>query len=592
LAGCGRRQAGQTDRLAVVSFENLSSNFESDWMRRAVAAALASDLAGAPDVHAQTADSFSEAYAIPASQVLEGYFVERNGRIEIRAALADVKSSKRVKDFEVDGPSAGGLLPLVNQLAKQVSPSARPFQITNAAAFRLFGEALNATDRAAALRAFESATREAPGFSLAYLDWVRTLVSAGDRQGALKVIEAAESGPADTIDRAELEYTAATLRGEANARKNSLETLVRLTPANPKVLQELAALEVNQRRFREAGAHYEAAGRLNPDEPENWNQMGYAWAFAEDLARARTALQHYQELLPKENVNSLDSLGEVSFFLGDFSGAAKYFLEADQKNRGQFGGAELLKAAQARLLAGDLSEADGLFQKYAALLQGGQKSRAEYQRAQWDFLTGRRKSAMAGIEKIIAAGAGDDQSVAMSQLAIWRLDTGDTKAAADLVDQAQARAVSPQARNLSLACRVIVTAPAAASGSRLADAYALVLARKYAEATPLLEDLYRQTDPSRDGQIRTMLAWAYVETHRIADADRLLRVYPFPFSSGDSIFASLIFPRYIFLRGVVYERQGKRADAKSAYQLYLKYAADVPDIFGDEATARKNLSGL
>jgi hypothetical protein len=46
------------------------------------------------------------------------------------------------------------------------------------------------------------------------------------------------------------------------------------------------------------------------------------------------------------------------------------------------------------------------------------------------------------------------------------------------------------------------------------------------------------------------------------------------------------------LRGVVYERQGKRADAKSAYQLYLKYAADVPDIFGDEVTARKNLSGL
>jgi hypothetical protein len=86
-----------------------------------------------------------------------------------------------------------------------------------------------------------------------------------------------------------------------------------------------------------------------------------------------------------------------------------------------------------------------------------------------------------------------------------------------------------------------------------------------------------------------MLAWAYVETNRVADADGLLRVYPIPFSSGESIFASVIFPRYLFLRGVVLETQGKRAEARAAYELFLKYAGDVPDIFGDDATARRNL---
>ena len=588
LAGCARRPAGASDRLAVVSFENLSSNLDLDWMRRAVPAVVVSDLAGASNMDAQMVDSINTAYSIPASRALEAYAVERNGRLEIHAALQDLNSHRTVQSFEVDGPSAGGPLPLANQLAQELSPSARRLQITPAA-LRSFGEALNATDRAEALRGFESAVKDSPAFSIAYLDWAKTLVQAGDREGALKALEAGERGTADAIDRAQLAYTAASIRGDANARKNALESLTRLLPANPKVFQELAALDVSERRFQEAVANYEAAVRLDPDEPETWNQMGYAQAYQQNLAAARAALQHYQELLPQENANSLDSLGEVSFFLGDFTGAAKYFLDADQKNRGQFGGAELLKAAQARLMAGDLPAADALFQKYSALLSG---SRAAYLRAQWEFLTGRRSEAMAGMEKTIAALAGDDQSVALSQMAIWKLQTGDSKAARDFATQAAARAAGPLARSLSAACRAIVTAPATASGSPLADAFALLLARQYKQATPLLEDLLRRTDPSRDGQVRTLLAWAYLRTNRITDADRLLRIFPIPLSSGESVFASLVFPRFVLLRAEVFEQQGKRAEAKSAYQLFLKYAGDVPDVFGDEIIARQNLGRL
>ncbi|HYL37187.1 MAG TPA: tetratricopeptide repeat protein [Bryobacteraceae bacterium] len=588
LAGCARRPARAADRLAVVSFENLSSSLDLDWMRRAVPVAVVSDLAAASNLYAQTVDSVNAAYSIPASRVLEGYIVERNGRLEIHAALQDLKSHRTVQSFEVDGVSSGGPLPLANRLARELSPSARQLQIAPAA-LRLFGEALNATDRTAVLRGFESAAKDAPAFSMLYLDWARTLVESGDREGALKAVEAGERGAADAIDRAQLAYTAASIRGDVNARKNALESLVRLIPANPKVFQELAALDASQRRFQEAVANYEAAMRLDPDDPETWNQMGYAQAYQQNLAAARAALQHYQQLLPQENANALDSLGEVSFFLGDFNGAAKYFLDADQKNRGQFGAAELLKAAQARLMAGDLPGADALFQKYAALLPG---SRAAYQRAQWEFLTGRRSEAMAGMEKTIAALSGDDQSVALSQMAIWKLQTGDSKAAQDFANRAAARAVSPLARNLSAACRVIARAPATSSGSPLADAFTLIFARQFKEATPLLEDLLPRTDPSRDGQVRTLLAWACWKTNRITDADRLLRIYPIPLSSGESVFASLVFPRFVLLRAEVFEQQGKRAEAKAAYQLFLKYAGDVPDIFSDEITARQNLGRL
>jgi tetratricopeptide (TPR) repeat protein len=592
MTGCARHAGEAPVRLAVAEFENLGSNLELDWMRRGLSSAVVSDLAGSPAIYAQVVDSVNSAYTMQATRVLEGYFYENGGRLEIRATVEELGTRTAAGNFEVSGPAAQGPLPLVNELAKKVSAGARSFQTTNASAFRDYGQALGASDRADALRGLELATKEDPNFSLAFLDWARVLAGMGDRQGALKVIEAAQAAKPDPIAGAELESLAATARGDAAARQNALESLSHLTPADAKVFRGLAELQIAERKFPEAVRSYETVARLTPDEASVWNELGYGLAYTNDLTGARRALEKYQKLLPPENVNWLDSLGEVSFYLGDFGGAAKYFLEADQKNRGEFGGTELVKAAQARILAGDLKEGDAVYQKYVGLIEGGQRGRAAYQLAQWQFLTGRRKVAMAGLEKIIPGLDADGQALRLSQLSFWRMQTGDAKTAADLANQAAARAVSPLARNLSAICRVIATPTGSPSGSPVADALTLLFARRFTEATPLLERLYRETNPARDGQIRTLLAWAYVETNRTADADRLVGNYPLPLSVGESEFASLVFPRYLFVRGVVLQHQGKQADAKAAYELFLKYAGDVPDIFGDDTVARKNLSAL
>jgi tetratricopeptide (TPR) repeat protein len=589
LVGCGRRQVDAPERLAVVPFENLSSNLELDWMRRALAAALVRDLAGSPRLYAQMEESVNRAYTIHASRVLEGYFYEKSGRLEIRATVQDLARNKTVQRLEAGGSL---VVPLVDQLAKKLNPAAATFPSSNREAFRAYGEALSASDRSAALRDLASATKDDPRFSLAYLDWAEVLFAAGDRVGALRVIEASQREQADPIDRAGVEHLGASLRADLNGREKSLAAMERLTPANDQVFRELAELQLSERRFQEAARNYEAAARLNPDEAQIWNELGYSLAYAQDPTGARRVLEHYQAMLPEGNANGLDSLGEVSFYLGDFAGAAKYFLKAGEKNGGQLGGAELLKAAQARALAGDVADGDAVFQKYIGLAGGSERGGAAYEVARWQFLTGRRKAAMGELERAIPKVDADVQSAGMSQLSIWKLETGDPKGAAELANQAAAHAVSPGARNLSELCRVILNPPAGSSGSRLADAYALLFARKFAEATPLLELLYRGTSPEGDGQIRTLLAWAYVETDRIADADPLLRIYPFPLSSGDPAFGSLIFPRYLFLRGMVMQHQGKRTEAKAAYELFLKYSGDVPDIFGDDAAARRNLSAL
>jgi hypothetical protein len=113
-----------------------------------------------------------------------------------------------------------------------------------------------------------------------------------------------------------------------------------------------------------------------------------------------------------------------------------------------------------------------------------------------------------------------------------------------------------------------------------------LFARKYAEAVPLLEAIYRETSPTSDGQIRTLLAWTYVDTGRVADARKLVQIYPIPLSSGDPVFVSLMFPRFLYVRGVVLQNEGKRAEAKKSMDLFQKYAGDVPDILGAKGGLR------
>ena len=580
--GCARRQAAGVERLGVMPLENLTSDAQMDWRSSAAAAVVVYDLAGAKNIFARQVDSLSAAQSMQASRLLEGYFFERNGRIGIRATLEDLGRNKTVDSFEIDGAVSAGFLPLANELARRMSSEARVFGTSNENAFRFYGEALAARDSKTMEQALEAATNADPGFSDGYLDEANLLRETGQRERAREVVQAGERTRLDAIERANLEYVAATASGDAADRIKALESLTVATPANASIFKELGEMRSARREFRQAAMEYRAAAHLDPDEPGTWNELGYALAWANDLSGARKALAQYQKLAPDDN-NVLDSEGEVSYFRGDFQSAGEYFEKAAAKNP-----SELLKAAEARLMAGDLQGADALFLKHLGPAKA-QKG-AAYQMAQWEFLTGRRRAGMAQMERLAPELNGDLQALALSQLAMWKLETGDGKAAADLANQAVTRAQSPQVHGISAACRFIASGTTASSGSKLVDAYALVFAKKYREALPLLQATYSETNPSADGQVRTLLAWAYVEAGATEKAAALVDSYPLPLSSGEPLFASLIFPRYLFLRGAVLGQAEKRDAARKSYELYLKYAGDMPDQFGDEAKARASIT--
>lgn len=582
---CTRQASSPAQRLAILAFDNLSSSAQLDWMSRASAAVLVDQLTGAKGISVIQADSLQNAYAMHATGFVHCYFFASGGRLEAHGAIEDARSHKSVAVLSASGPLETGILPLIDRIAHALSPGAKPYSTSNPAAFRAFADALTAPTPAARNQAFEAATQADRNYGAAYVFWAEALLQAGDREGVDRVTADGLRNRPAAIDGAKLEYLAASAHRDAIAQIRALKTLSVLTPLDAQLFRRLGEMELAQRRFSDAARDYETAARLDPEDAGIFNSLGYAYAFAGDLEAARRSLGEYQKRFPGD-ANALDSLGEVSFFFGDFLNAETQFLAAQQKNPG-LGAAELIKAAQARLMTGDLPGADAAFRRYQDFRRQSSTALGDFQFSQWMFLTGRRKDAMSSLEKLIPTLAADASAGALCQLSIWKLQTGDPMAALDEAEQAISKAVSPATRSLSSLCRFIATHPGASSGSKLADALALLFQRDFGRAAPMLEAVYHDASPTSDGQIRTLLAWADVEAGNWKHAEPLLRLYPIPLASGDAIFTSLIFPRIFYLKGALLASQGKREEAKRVFQLYLKFAGDVPDIFGDEEKARK-----
>ena len=122
------------------------------------------------------------------------------------------------------------------------------------------------------------------------------------------------------------------------------------------------------------------------------NELGYAEMYAGALTAATTALDEYRRIRPSDP-NALDSLGDVNFYFGQFAAAEQYYRQAFDKDNAFNGGAALMKAAHAHLRTGDTSGADALFNQYLEARRKDNDQLTELRRAEWEFITGRRKRA-------------------------------------------------------------------------------------------------------------------------------------------------------------------------------------------------------
>ena len=593
-------------RLAILRFENLTGDDSLNWMGRAVQAVMNAELAGSHAVsvidfgalHASDRTFGPRPVAAPgvsterpgallagATVILYGRISHAGNELRLDAELFDTARGKIEGVLSAGGPEQQGVIRLADSLAKALASPVHAFGTAKDPALRDYSMGLESADAHAAIAAFSSAVAADPNFGQAYVAWAQVAAGQNDRTEAERVLALATTRGAaiQELERARIAALSAELHGDEAATMRALETVARLDPADVGLFRRLARANLAARRFSEAADSLKKALEADPGNPELWNDLGYAEMFAGSLTAATTALDEYQRIRPNDP-NALDSLGDVNFYFGQFAPAEKYYREAYDKDNAFNGSAPLLKAAHAHLRTGDLRGADTLFNQYLDTRRKANDPVTELRRAEWEFLTGRRKQAVERLEayshNALALATGLVSQL-NAQLAVWELQLGDRTRAHQFAQQAQTTAGSPLAavaRFLSDApatpaewserARALLPRPADERTRNLVLSYALLLQNDFAAALPVLTGLYQHSAPDPRETLPVLLAWAQMETGHIDDAARLAMRNPIPNPAPD-LFASLAFPRVLSLRAAVLEKQGHNGEALKLRQLVL-----------------------
>jgi tetratricopeptide (TPR) repeat protein len=613
------------ERLAVLRFENLGSDPAADWVGRALEEIVNTELAGAPELYAIPRSQLlamdralgarpvaapgisagqAAALSLGATRIGYGDYAIRNGRLEARLSLADPRTGKIVAGFtaEADG---GDVLAAANALARRISPRASGYATHSEAALHAYIDALEAAGPAEAVSEAEAALEADPGFGPAARLLAGLKVEHGDRAGALdclnRALARAVGRPASEQARLRLEI--ATLENQAAARQAALAALAAAEPANAEAWFGLGSAAFSGHDYGAAQAAFRQAAEIDPTQVAALNQGAYAAAFAGHLDEAVADLRRYQALRPSDP-NSVDSLGDVELLTGHPREAEAFYVQAAKQNPHFLNNIEWLKAAMARLMTGDRAGADDLSEKYVqARFIPQDPWGAEIYRAQWRFLSGRRREGYRDLEAFArrqdAGRANVWATEAHAQLAIWSLYMGDRATA-----RTQVQVALPTEPLAAMAA--ILTEPTASPAEWRERAeklgseqvgrrdfvlrQALLLGKQFDAALPVLRRAYENAEPT-DPEPPVLLAWAYLETGQAANAASLLEHNPILGPNGIDAFAACWFPRLFFLRGEAAEKQGRPDAARANYKLFLELSGDAPFQWGEEESARAELGG-
>lgn len=515
--------AASIQRIVFLPFENLTDDPSLDWVASAAPTIAAEDLTGIQGLESLRAPNVSDGYLKQATRFVHGYFTGAASTLRFEIEVEDAARHK----VAASASENGTVLAAMNAAAKWIAPQAHPFPSPNPEAVQAWGRG-----------EYERAVNLDPDFGAAWLAWAEKLQKTGDAARAVEVAAQAlaRSSLRPDLDRARIALFSADAQHDSDAREKALTELARLQPSNAAVLTALAETAMNARHFREAAAHYRDLAKVATPAPNTspLNLLGYAEAFAGDLAAARKAFEEYGRE-PGQQANSLDSLGEAFFMRGKFPEAEQYFLEAHKSNPSLLAGEDLLKAAYAHWLAGDsairpvtreatpkgataargnnrgptsggatnappspadipgadLKGADALMAQFLQFRRNQKDALVAWREAMWLYSTGRREQAIARMADV------PNRQLAQRQIAVWN---GDVESTHDLAQ---------------------------------------------------LKQRYDNTPPSADSQVRVLYAAALIAADQKDEARPLLELWPMPWAPGDALLDSWVLPKFMELRVAV-----------------------------------------
>jgi Tfp pilus assembly protein PilF len=555
FVSCHRKENRAVDRLAILAFENLSADASLDWVGPAVAGMLAEQVSASTNKYPYRVNNLREARLTGATQVVQGYYAVSNNRLEIHGVVEDLRSRRNLQEAISNARPGGDLSSAAAAMAHAIESRTRPFGTQNAVAIRAWGQSQVAEGGPQRVEALKRALVADPNFGEAYAELIRVYAAMGDSAGVQSTLKQADDRLSQFTDleRARVELIASQVRGNEAQRRSSLMALSRLVSTDVQAIEGIAQSELAARRFNSAVDFFKSAVAIQPDNPVLLNQLGYTEAYRGNLDGAREVLERYRTLQPGQ-ANALDSLGEVHFFAGRFADAAKYFLDAARIQPNLLGGVEVLKAAQAKYMQGNLTEADQVYGRWDKLHRDSRDPAADLRKAQWLYITGRRAEAIKAAELAAADANPEVAAYALCHLALWSMDAGDRAKASDFAARA-AQSAHGSVAQIAALCRYIVDLPPQPEGQRIPDiarAYAALFAGHPADAIPLLKPLYEKSSPTSDANLRILYAWALSGAARRDEARPLLDRYPIPLGAADDVlFMTQLFPRFLALRSAI-----------------------------------------
>jgi tetratricopeptide (TPR) repeat protein len=614
------------ERLAILRFENLSGDASLDWAGRAFSEILTTELAGAASrqmilpvrMHAfdralgvrpisapGISTESTQAQAAGATVLGYGTYGVRNGKLEASLTLEDVSGMKTQRVITA-AASADDVLGAATALAAQLTPKPASYGTRNPQALAGLMKALEATDPAMMEAAAGVAIAADPNFVGPYRLLARARLQRQDRAGAMAVLERAleRGSKISDLDRARVELESSEVSGDQAARQNALAKIVKLEPGDAVSWTALSEILMARHEFKGAQEAFQRASALQPEEGLPLNSIGYAAAEAGDFDTGMKALRRYRELRPNE-VDAIDSMGDINFIHGRLSEAENLYLEAAKKNPAYLNNLELVKAAMAHLLTGDAAGANNLAEQYLRARAEAKDPILELRRAEWTWISGRRKLAAQQMGAFaLAAESGPVRDIASrgyAEMANWSLMSGDREMAMRLAQKSLSLA-GPTAVVNALVARFLAgppapvaewtlraqqqfPGPAAGPVRDLALIYAFLINRQFQPAQALLRPMWTKGIPGADEGLPVLLAWADLETGDVKEAAELLRYNPVPSSAGLTPYTTFYIPRLLYLRGLLAEKESRRDEARGWYDKFLALSGPNPLIWGEEKKA-------
>jgi tetratricopeptide (TPR) repeat protein len=571
-AGCSRRQDVPPARYAVLRLENLTPDQSLNWMGRAVSEVLSREIGAISSSAIYAANEnfgrrpvsspgvsteLSDALLAGANHVITGYFEMDRGILTFHLVEEEAQTGKNVRELS----ARGSLLEACASLARQIVATPKPYPTHNEAALRDFvqGVESDGTD----MNPYQAAVAADPNFPDPYLAWAELALAHKEADTVAHVLALAQERKIDPAVIAKIQFAEANAFNDSAARTAALKRMVEADPTNAVAIQALGEAEMTLHHFAEAAAAFgKGASSARPDLT---NLKAYALMFAGDEKGALESVREYQKVRPQDP-NAIDSEGDVRFYFGEFAEAEKYYLASAAKDPQFNQGLELWKAAQARLMTGDLAGANEIFNRYRADREKAKDITVPVRVASWQFLTGDRTGGLAAMHRTADAASNPTiKSIAMAQAGIWELQMGHkAEAAKDAegsikVDQTAALipaaivrfgSIETAAGTAELRGRAdrMFSGKAGTQVRSQAVAYALYFEKRYSEAASTWKEIYEQSNVN-DATPTFLYAGALQQSGQAQEAAPLLKHMPPPSINLTPGFESLYFPQFFDWRG-------------------------------------------